>query len=70
MNSAISATGAASKAKGSCATDKEVTAFYAANPNLQFMFVDKYTNFSDTDVIYDSFINTVNYVSVDPSYLS
>ena len=59
-----------SEKKGVCATDKEVAAFYAANPNLQFMFVDKYTNFSDTDVIYDSFINTVNYVSVDPSYLS
>jgi hypothetical protein len=59
-----------SKVKGVCATYDEVTAFYSANPKLQFMFLDHYYDFNDYEVLFQSYINTVNYVSVDPAYLS
>ena len=45
-------------------------AFYAANPKLQFMFVDKYFDINDYEALFSSYINTVNYISVDPAYLS
>ena len=53
-----------------CATSEEVKAFYKANPKLQFMFVDHYFDFNDFEILFDSYTNTVNYVSVDPAYLS
>ena len=34
------------------------------------MFRDKYFNITDYDYLFDSYTNTVNYVSVDPAYLS
>lgn len=56
--------------KGDCATDKEVAAFYAVNSKMQFMFVDKYFDVSKYDALLSSYINKINYVSVDPAYLS
>ena len=56
--------------KGDCATDKEVAAFYAANPKLQFMFVEKYFDIDKYEALYSSYINKVNYVSIDQAYLS
>lgn len=53
-----------------CATSDEVTEFYADNPKLQFLFVDKYFDIKAFDVLFSSYINTINYVSVDPAYLS
>lgn len=34
------------------------------------MFRDHFYNFNDYEFMFDSYINTVNYVSVDPAYLS
>jgi hypothetical protein len=59
-----------SKLKGVCATNDEVTAFYKANPKFQFMFHDNNYDFNDYEVLFESYINTVNYVTIDPSYLS
>lgn len=59
-----------SDVEGVCGTKDEVKAFYAANPSLQFMFRDHFYNFNDYEGMFDSYINTVNYVSVDPAYLS
>lgn len=59
-----------SKVEGECAPDEEVSAFYEANPKLQFMFLDNYYDFDDYKILFGSFINNVNYVSVDPAYLS
>jgi hypothetical protein len=56
--------------KGDCASDKEVLAFYADNPKLQFMFVDKYFDINQYDALFSSYINKVNYVSIDPAYTS
>jgi hypothetical protein len=59
-----------SKVKGVCATNDEVTAFYKANPKFHFMFLDNNYDFNDYEVLFESYINTVNYLSIDPSYLS
>ena len=58
-----------SKVKGACATKEEATAFYEANSKLQFMYVDKFFNINDYDFIFDKYINSINYVSIDPAYL-
>ena len=50
---------------GECATKDEVTAFYEANPTLQFMFLDHYYDFNDYEILFQSYVNTINYVSVD-----
>jgi hypothetical protein len=34
------------------------------------MFRDKFFNITDTDYLFDTYTNTVNYVSVDSAYLS
>ena len=34
------------------------------------MFVDHYFDFNDFEILFDSYTNTVNYVSVDQAYLS
>ena len=34
------------------------------------MFLDNNYNFNDYEVLFESYINTLNYVSVDTSYLS
>ena len=34
------------------------------------MFVDHYYDFNDFEILFASYTNTVNYVSVDPAYLS
>ena len=66
----VNLTPCSSKDKDSCASNDEVKAFYNANPNMQFMFRDHYYNFDDYEVLLESYINSVNYVAVDPAYLS
>jgi hypothetical protein len=34
------------------------------------MFVDKFFDIHDYDALFSSYINTINYVSIDPAYLS
>jgi hypothetical protein len=41
------------KVKGFCATKEEVAAFYEANSKLQFMYVDKYLNITDSEFLFD-----------------
>ena len=47
-----------SKVKGFCAAEDKVTAFYEANPKLQFMFIDKYFNITDYEALFSAYINT------------
>jgi hypothetical protein len=66
----ISLTACVSSATNKCANSSDVKAFYQANSNFMFMYVDSYIDINEYKYLIEHYLNQKNFVPVDLAYIS